>query len=248
MSLTCTNTGNCHSVHVPVITYLPLVKATESVLPTLLLIRDTIACHGIWVNLHRHHHWRQQCLLHFVLVSIRTCKTWASVVHDSHFDTGSQYSHTHPCVHRAHFLWRTNIAGTYNPFNWHLQLSNCRTLGRAGWFIHNNWSTPFLTTRPVLLRAWHIGFKDQNSATPPPPPSPPTITDTCRDTTQACWPHYHHLGSWLSLSTVWSRLPAEKTPCVRWTRTSMTLLTHVGTWTSNHWGPGIARIAYLMVA
>ena len=39
MSLTCTNNGNCHSVHVPVITYLPLVKATESVLPTLLLTR-----------------------------------------------------------------------------------------------------------------------------------------------------------------------------------------------------------------
>ena len=171
-----TNTGNCHSVHVPVITYLPLVKATESVLPTLLLIRDTIACHGIWVNLHRHHQWRQQCRLHFGVVSIRTCKTWASVVHDSHFDTGSQYSHTHPGVHSwAHFLWHTNIAGTYNPFNWHLQLSNCRTLGRASWFkaswfIHNNWSTPCLTTRPVLLRAWHIGFKDQNSATSPLPP------------------------------------------------------------------------------
>ena len=85
MSLTCTNTGNCQSLNVPVITYLPLVKATESVLPTLLLIRDTIACHSIWVNLHRHHHWRQQCRLHFVLVSIRTCKTSASVVHDSHF-------------------------------------------------------------------------------------------------------------------------------------------------------------------
>ena len=42
-----------------------------------------------------------------------------------------------------------------------------------------------------------------------PPPSPQTITDTC-DTTQACWPHYHHLGSWLS--NVWSRLLAEKTP------------------------------------
>ena len=52
MSFTYTNTGNCHSLNVPVITYLPLVKATESVLPTLLLIRDTIACHGIWVNLH----------------------------------------------------------------------------------------------------------------------------------------------------------------------------------------------------
>ena len=72
-----------------------------------------------------------------------------------------------PAYIAAHFLWRTNIAGTYNPFNWHLQLSNCRTLGRASWFIHNNWSTPCLTTRPLLLRAWHIGFKDQNSATPP---------------------------------------------------------------------------------
>ena len=54
MSLTCTNTGNCHSVHVPVITYLPLVKATESVLPTLLLIRDTIVVYE------GHHHWCQQ--------------------------------------------------------------------------------------------------------------------------------------------------------------------------------------------
>ena len=132
MSLTCTNTGNCHSVNVPVITYLPLVKATESVLPTLLLIRGIIACHGIWVNLHRHHHWRQQCRLYFVLVSIRTRKTWASVVHDSHFDTGSQYSHTHPGVHSSPlFVTHEHRCWTYNPFNWHLQLSNCRTFGRA---------------------------------------------------------------------------------------------------------------------
>ena len=77
-----------------------------------------------------------------------------------------------PAYIAAHFLWRTNIAEAYNPFNWHLQLSNCRTLGRASWFIHNNWSTPCLTTWPVLLRAWHIGFNDQNSATPPPPSLP----------------------------------------------------------------------------
>ena len=119
-----------------------------------------------------------------------------------------------PAYIAAHFLWRTNIAGTYNPFNWHLQLSNCRTLGRASWFIHNNWTTPCLTTRPVLLIkgvAHRVQRPEQCNTPPPPPPSPPTITNTC-DTTQACWPHYHHLGSWLSLSTVWSRLPAEKTP------------------------------------
>ena len=116
-----------------------------------------------------------------------------------------------PAYIAAHFLWRTNIAGTYNPFNWHLQLSNCRTLGRASWFIHNNLSTPFLTTRPVLLRAWHIGFKDQNSARPP-PPSLPSNNNRYLWHNSGMLATLPSFGSWLSLSTVWSRLPAEKTP------------------------------------
>ena len=115
MSLTCTNTGNCHSVHVPVITCLPLVKATESVLPTLLLIRDTIACHGIWVNLHRHHHWRQQ-----------PDDAWSASEHAKHgpasftiliLTLAANTATRIPAYIAAHFLWRTNIAGTYNPFN-----------------------------------------------------------------------------------------------------------------------------------
>ena len=36
---------------------------------------------------------------------------------------------------------------------------------------HKNWSTPFLTTQPVLWRAWHIGFRNQNSAPTKPLPS-----------------------------------------------------------------------------
>ena len=171
MSLTCTNTGNCHSVHVPVITYLPLVKATESVLPTLLLIRDTIACHGESI-----------CIVIITDVnSVAFTSSWSASEHAKHgpasftiliLTLAANTATRIPAYIAAHFFWCTNIAGTYNPFNWHLQLSNCRTLGRASWFIHNNWSTPCLTTRPVLLRAWHIGFKDQNSATCPPPLPP----------------------------------------------------------------------------
>ena len=54
----------------------------------------------------------------------------------------------------------------------------------------------------------HIRFRGQITVQhlPPPPPPPRTISDTC-NTTEACWPHYHHLGSWLS--TLCSCLPAE---------------------------------------
>ena len=147
MSLTCTNTVNCHSLNVPVITYLPLVKATESVLPTLLLIRDTIACHRRYMSQSA----LSSSLASTVSPSLRPGQ------HQNMQNIGQRHSrfsfwHWQPILpHASRRTYSSPLFVTHEhrPVELITRLIDTCSWAIAEhwaglvWFIHKNWSTPF---------------------------------------------------------------------------------------------------------
>ena len=114
-----TNTGNCHSRNVAVSIWSAPAQATVTGSRSYKVSHqsETPSPVMIWVHLHRRYHWRQEYRIHFVLVSIRKCKTSANVVATILSILTASRATCIPAYMVAHFLWHTNIAVTYNLFD-----------------------------------------------------------------------------------------------------------------------------------